>query len=155
LSPWGSRVGGAIVRGLVPGIPILVLALIGAAIGNVGLILILVGYVFGIAAAIRMFIQRGHLGYDVGDVVVGQTLVLEATDQPLGSGVTVFVRNLAHILDALPCYIGYLWPIWDTKNQTFADKIMATVVISDRPQQHSAGDLISNALQFWTPVTKS
>ena len=47
-----------------------------------------------------------------------------------------FVRSLAHIVDGF-CYIGYLWPIWDAKNQTFADKIMSTVVIvqaQDEPQ---------------------
>jgi hypothetical protein len=43
-----------------------------------------------------------------------------------------FVRDLAHILDALPCYIGFLWPIWDSKRQTFADKIMNTVVVVRR-----------------------
>lgn len=154
-SGWGNRVLAAIVRGLVPGIPILLLFLIGSVLGDLGLILVLAGYVFGIAAAIRMFIQRGHLGYDVGDAAAGQVLIEEATNRPLGSGGKVFVRNLAHILDSLPCYIGYLWPIWDSKNQTFADKIMSTVVVSDRPQQHSAGDLISNAFQFWTPVTKT
>ena len=40
-----------------------------------------------------------------------------------------FVRGLAHFLDSLPCYIGYLWPLWDTKRQTFADKIMNSVVV--------------------------
>ena len=40
------------------------------------------------------------------------------------------VRALpAHILDALPCYLGYLWPR-DRKRQTFADKIVKTVVIN-------------------------
>ena len=27
------------------------------------------------------------------------------------------------------CYLGWLWPLWDRRNQTFADKIMNTVVI--------------------------
>ncbi len=44
-----------------------------------------------------------------------------------------FVRAILHILDALPCLIGYLWPLWDSKRQTFADKIMGTVVI-DQPK---------------------
>ena len=32
----------------------------------------------------------------------------------------------------LACYIGYLWPLWDEKKQTFSDKIMHTVVV--KPQ---------------------
>jgi hypothetical protein len=39
---------------------------------------------------------------------------------------------LAHILDSLPCYLGYLWPLWDAKRQTFADKVMGTVVIEQK-----------------------
>ena len=26
-------------------------------------------------------------------------------------------------------YLGYLWPLWDDKRQTFADKILSTVVV--------------------------
>jgi uncharacterized RDD family membrane protein YckC len=35
-------------------------------------------------------------------------------------------------VDAFICYIGFLWPLWDTKRQTLADKIMQTVVIPSR-----------------------
>jgi hypothetical protein len=38
-------------------------------------------------------------------------------------------RHLLHILDALPCYLGFLWPLWDGKRQTFADKIVKSVVV--------------------------
>ena len=44
-----------------------------------------------------------------------------------------FVRQLAHVLDGLPCYLGYLWPLWDAKRQTFADKVIGTYVI-DQPK---------------------
>ena len=52
------------------------------------------------------------------------------TGQPIGGGMS-FVRQLLHIVDGLPCYIGYLWPLWDDKRQTFSDKIMTTVVVRD------------------------
>ena len=39
------------------------------------------------------------------------------------------MRQLAHLLDGFLCNLGYLWPIWDAKKQTFADKIMGTLVI--------------------------
>ena len=29
----------------------------------------------------------------------------------------------------LICYIGYLFPLWDAKRQTLADKIMTTVCL--------------------------
>jgi hypothetical protein len=40
-----------------------------------------------------------------------------------------FLRALSHILDSLACYIGWLWPLWDGKKQTFADKVCSTVVV--------------------------
>jgi uncharacterized RDD family membrane protein YckC len=40
-----------------------------------------------------------------------------------------FVRGLAHIVDSIPCDLGYLWPLWDSKRQTFADKICGTIVV--------------------------
>lgn len=152
---WGSRVGATLVRGLVPAIVTVPLLLVGVAIGDIGLLLLVVGYVFGIAASIRMLIQRGHLGYDVGDAVVGQRLVYQETGLQLGSGMTVFVRQIAHVLDALPCYIGYLWPLWDQQRQTFADKVMKTVVVQEATRSQEPAALIKNAFMFWTPVLKS
>jgi hypothetical protein len=143
------------VRGIVPAIIVVPLVAIGVAIGDVGLLIALVGYVFGIAAGIRMWIQRGHLGYDVGDAVLGQRLVSQETGRQLGSGMTVFIRQLAHILDSIPCYIGYLWPLWDQRRQTFADKVMKTVVVKEATRAHEPAELVKNAFMFWTPVIKS
>ena len=54
-------------------------------------------------------------------------VVSETTGQPVGFGMSV-VRQLAHILDSF-CLVGYLFPLWDAKRQTFADKIMTTVCL--------------------------
>ena len=61
-------------------------------------------------------------------------VVSEKTWQPIGFGMSI-VRQLAHIVDGIVCYIGYLWPLWDEKRQTFADKIMTTVCVPLNPQQ--------------------
>jgi uncharacterized RDD family membrane protein YckC len=58
---------------------------------------------------------------------MGIKLVDERTGQPIGPGMS-FVRDLAHTLDGF-FYLGYLWPLWDDKRQTFADKILSTVVV--------------------------
>jgi hypothetical protein len=39
------------------------------------------------------------------------------------------VRQLAHVIDTAICYIGYLFPLWDPKRQTIADKIMSTICL--------------------------
>ena len=75
-------------------------------------------------------LQGGRTGYSIGKGALGIKLISERTGQPIGAGMA-FVRYLAHIIDALPCYVGYLWPLWDgRKRQTFADKILGTVVIN-------------------------
>jgi uncharacterized RDD family membrane protein YckC len=72
--------------------------------------------------------QQGKTGQSWGKKALGLRLVKEETGQPIGVGLA-FGRDLLHILDAIPCYIGYLWPLWDQKRQTFADKIVRTLVI--------------------------
>jgi uncharacterized RDD family membrane protein YckC len=56
-------------------------------------------------------------------------LVSERTGQPIGAGMA-FLRDICHIVDALICYIGFLFPLWDAKRQTLADKIVKTVVVN-------------------------
>ncbi|MGB8382067.1 MAG: hypothetical protein WCG47_12665 [Dermatophilaceae bacterium] len=40
------------------------------------------------------------------------------------------MRDLAHLIDNAICYVGWLFPIWDDRRQTIADKIMNTTVIT-------------------------
>lgn len=72
--------------------------------------------------------RQGTTGYSVGKQVVGIKLVREQDGRVLGAW-PAFGRNILHILDGLSLLIGYLWPLWDAKRQTFADKCMHTVVI--------------------------
>ena len=152
---WGNRVVAYLVRSLVfvpLYIPVLILMLINDLLG---VLAVLAFAVVAIGGVCRMFIQRGHLGYDAGDRVSGQHLIREATGAPMGGGVDVFVRQLAHFVDSIICYIGWLFPLWDAKRQTIGDKIMNTVVVTGRPQQHEAMELIVNAFSLWKPVIKS
>lgn len=73
-------------------------------------------------------VRQGRTGATYGKSVLAIRVVDMNTMQPIGAGMS-FLRQLTHILDALPCYLGYLWPLWDSRNQTFSDKIMGTVVI--------------------------
>lgn len=73
--------------------------------------------------------RQGTTGRSVGKSVLKIRLVGQETGQPIGKG-SAFLRELAHIADA-PLYLGYLWPIWDEKRQTFSDKIMDTVVVRE------------------------
>ena len=77
----------------------------------------------------------GQTGQSTGKKVAGTRLILEATGAPPGGALGVG-RFFVHILDAIPCIpVGFLWPLWDSKRQTFADKILKTVVVTaDAPR---------------------
>ncbi|MEZ5180516.1 MAG: RDD family protein [Acidimicrobiales bacterium] len=85
---------------------------------------------------------NGQTGRSVGKRVVGTKVVSEQTGQVIGGGQGV-IRVLAHFLDGLICGIGYLFPLWDAKKQTIADKVMKTVVITGQPKE-SFGDAIKS-----------
>jgi uncharacterized RDD family membrane protein YckC len=70
----------------------------------------------------------GGQGQSFGKKALNLVLVAEATGRPVGTG-KAFLRDVCHILDSIPCDIGWLFPIWDAKRQTFADKLMTTVVL--------------------------
>jgi uncharacterized RDD family membrane protein YckC len=72
--------------------------------------------------------RQGTTGSSIGKSVLKIKVVSENSGQPIGFGLSV-VRQLAHIVDAIICYIGFLFPLWDAKRQTLADKIMTTVVL--------------------------
>ncbi|HVF05827.1 MAG TPA: RDD family protein [Frankiaceae bacterium] len=71
---------------------------------------------------------QGQTGQSTGKKQAGIRLLREQDGQPIGGGAGVG-RFFLHIVDGLPCYLGFLWPLWDAKKQTFADKIMKTVVV--------------------------
>jgi len=79
--------------------------------------------------------RGGTTGYTIGRGVAGCKLVKESTGETIGMGMA-FVRDIAHIVDSIICYVGWLFPLWDTKRQTIAAKIMSTVVLA-QPQSKS------------------
>jgi uncharacterized RDD family membrane protein YckC len=101
----------------------------GAHASGATIAMLVLGAVVYVAFVIyNTIIRQGRTGYTLGKTAVGIRLVHEATNEPIGA-LLCFVRQLAHIVDGLICYLGWLWPLWDPKNQTLADKIMGTVVI--------------------------
>lgn len=133
----------------------MIAVVVGSAISDVlGILLAIVGLIYFLAVAVRWYIQRGHLGIDPADAVVGQQLVRESTGAPMGSGWSIFGRNLLSFVNSLPFYLGWLWPLWDAKRQTFVDKMLGTVVVQ-RPARHSTSDLYRNTFEVWKPVITS
>ena len=72
--------------------------------------------------------RQGTTGSSIGKSVLKFKVVSENTGQPLGFGLSL-LRQISHVVDAVPFYVGYLFPLWTAKRQTLADKIMATVCL--------------------------
>jgi uncharacterized RDD family membrane protein YckC len=127
---WGVRVGAAIVDG----IPSWILVGIGYLIAGPSSDDPSIGplyYVFALLALAWTIYNRWYLGgqgQSVGKKALGLRLINEQSGQPLGFG-GAFVRDLAHIVDGIICYIGFLFPLWDAKRQTLADKIVGSLVV--------------------------
>ncbi len=126
LADWGTRVASYAIDGIALGI---LANVIGAASRPLGQILSLLSLVFVIYNAYL----NGSTGQSIGKRIMGTKVVSEATGQPIGGGLGI-VRWLAHIIDSVICLIGWFFPLWDSKKQTLADKIMKTVVITGVPK---------------------
>jgi uncharacterized RDD family membrane protein YckC len=122
---WGQRFLGLLVDMLVFVVPYIIAA-VGA--GTKVWALAIIGYLAVIGVGIWQLIREGRTGQTLGKQAVGIRLVREIDGQPLGVGMA-FVRRLAHFLDSIACYLGWLWPAWDAKRQTFADKVCSSIVI--------------------------
>jgi len=126
LADWPLRVGGTLIDGLLIAVPYMIGLWLGDATSS---IVALPFFIVALGVGIwNIVVKQGTTGQTVGKGVVKIKLVDAATGQPVGP-LKAFVRQLTHILDSCSFYIGYLWPLWDSKKQTFADKINNTLVI--------------------------
>lgn len=106
----------------------------GHAASPLAYVLLLLGFVLIVAIQIWNRWIKGGKGQSIGKKALNISLVNQSTGQPIGAGMA-FVRDIAHALDSLACYIGWLWPLWDSKRQTFADKVISTVVVQGPPDR--------------------
>lgn len=129
LASWVQRVPAFLIDAIIVSAP----NMVGQALPQEGTMLI-VAFVLSLVSLGLLvwnnFIRQGSTGQSVGKQVMKLRLLREADGQTVGAG-SCFVRQLAHLLDFLSCGVGLLWPLWDSKRQTFADKIMHTLVVRD------------------------
>ena len=128
---FGHRVGAHLIDAGVPLFALLVIArllnrfhhsVVPVAVAGLGVLVIAVFVLW------NTLFRQGTTGQSLGKWALGIRLVGERSGAPIGVG-RALVRQIAHLLDALPLYVGYLWPLWDERRQTFADKVCATIVV--------------------------
>lgn len=133
LALWGERAKAALLDAAVP-VSLVASGFVVAPIlhaiehNEAAIGVIVVGLVAGVGFRLHELIEQGHGGQTRGKRRVGIRLVSERHRRPVGPALSV-VRDLVHILDTLPLLAGWFRPLRDEKRQTFADKIMGTVVV--------------------------
>ncbi|WP_322942148.1 RDD family protein [Actinacidiphila yeochonensis] len=119
LAHWGWRFLSGLIDAVILGVLNVVVSLaLGSALADV----------VALAGLVVFAYLEGTKGQTPGKMAVGTRTLREADGQLLGFG-RALGRRLLHVLDGLACLLGYLWPLWDAKRQTFADKIVSSVVI--------------------------
>jgi uncharacterized RDD family membrane protein YckC len=132
LAGFDPRVISALIDYVCPLIVLNLLLSLGAVTGSTAwrLMIAAVGYLalLGFGVGNSGYLQ-GTTGRSLGRRVANTKLVAIETGRPVGFGRAV-ARQICH---GLEFGVGYLWPLWDDKHQTFADKIVGTVVIRVGP----------------------
>ena len=139
LAGFWSRVGAALIDGLLLGIPFAILAAMVVDSPDLN-VTVSYGYRSDAPAWLNLlstlvgvtyyaWFEGGPTGQTIGKRALGIRVVDAATGQPpIGYGRGIG-RYFARIISAIPCGLGYLWMLWDGRKQTWHDKIVGTLVV--------------------------
>ena len=129
---WGSRIGAYLLDTLIIVIPLVVLIIVAVAVDVWALVAI--GYLGTLVVPFVYFtyFHGGASGQTPGKRALGIRVVSDDTGESIGYG-RAFGRYAITVLFAwvlfLPLVLDYLWPLWDTKNQSLHDKVVSSVVV--------------------------
>jgi uncharacterized RDD family membrane protein YckC len=135
---FGVRVISFLIDYVAPLLILGVLFLIGFVVNSLVLTIVLgaVGC-FGVLAFLlsNSCYQQGITGQSFGRRLTRTMLVKIGTGAPIGFG-TALLRQVCHLVEF---GIGFLWPLWDRRRQTFADKIVGSIVVhvEDRTERRT------------------
>ncbi len=82
----------------------------------------------GAIGYIYLYCQKVAAGHSWGQQVA-KVQVVSTLNGGLLTPMQVFVRQLAKIISAIPCYLGFLWMLWDPEKKTWHDKLVNTQVV--------------------------
>jgi len=134
---WGQRALAALLDGLLAFVAVIAVFIVAGLAGWIfgvvndtlgGLIGGLVGIAGYLGVVIVLILtEAGPYGQTPGKHIIG-IRVLDTSGATLSKGLAVG-RYFAKIISGLPCYVGYLWPLWDAEKRTFHDMIVNTRVV--------------------------
>ena len=100
-----------------------------------------------LAMAVNRWVLPSISGWSLGRSVFGIAVV--GRDGAQVGPWRLLLRDIAHLLDTAPLFVGWLWPLWDPPGRTFADLILRTEVRpveGERPDRRRlAGVVLASA----------
>ena len=90
----------------------------------------------GVMPAVLVVVLWNRYGATPGKMAIKAQVVDEKTLAPPSVGKCI-LRYLGYIVSGLPLGLGYFWAIFDSRNQTWHDKIAGTLVIVVPPSSYS------------------
>lgn len=128
---WGQRFAAYLLNALpifaIYVVGVILAGILGRIVGILGGLVLLVTWLAALGVAFYTFYLEGE-GQSPGKAIMGIRVISEQTGSKIGGGMGIG-RMFVHMVDSLACYVGWLFPLWDSKRQTFADKILHTIVV--------------------------
>ncbi|OBB15357.1 hypothetical protein A5662_06700 [Mycobacteriaceae bacterium 1482268.1] len=130
LASWPSRAG-ALCLDVLLGIGVLAvlapLAWTAPREGWLWWVYMAVAAVIVLAILANRWLLPSVTGWSLGRALVGIRVVRRGDGAAAGFG-RLLARDVAHLLDTAALFIGWLWPLWDSRHRTFADLLARTEV---------------------------
>jgi uncharacterized RDD family membrane protein YckC len=122
------RLGAVLIDGLI--IAVVAGGLMGIGVAADIVALAVIGYVLWVIGPIvyDIYFHGSASGQTPGKRLLGIRVIDFATGGPIGYG-RATIRWLSKILSSIPCFLGYLWMLWDKEKQTWHDKLANDVVV--------------------------
>jgi uncharacterized RDD family membrane protein YckC len=118
---FGRRFVAVLVDGIILGIPIGITVAIAQSVGIYVLVAV-------ISLAYLVYFEGSPSGQTAGKRLLGIRVIDFSTGGPIGYG-RAAIRAVARYISQIPCYLGYLWMLWDKEKQTWHDKLANDVVV--------------------------
>jgi Mce-associated membrane protein len=147
LAPWHIRAG-AFAVDVLPAVAVATtMALVALTVRDHPVwwwVCVSVGGLAILAMLVNRLLLPSIVGWSLGRALYGIAVVRRDGAAP---GVwTLLLRDLAHLLDVASLLVGWLWPLWDSRNRTFADLLLRTEVRCVEPDERPV------KVRQWTAV---
>ena len=100
-----------------------------------------------LALVVNRWVLPNAIGWTFGRALFG--IAVRTTSSPDNPSVGILrlaARDLAHLLDTVSLFVGWLWPLWDRRHRTFADLLARTEVHRVEPPRRDMRRFVAAVL---------